>query len=119
MIKGDCEYGKHKHRAELWRHHRGSHSKAGKLVAEKLREPNSLLTMLEFKRFMDNLPYGKVSFDTLTALCEQVMENDSKMALLLLNYATEQELYLQKHSKSIFSFRLCRASSCPNSTMYS
>lgn len=66
------------------------------LVAAKLREPNSLLAMLEFKRFMDNLPYGKVSFDALTALCEQAMESDPKMAFTLLNYATEQELYLQK-----------------------
>ena len=66
------------------------------LVAAKLREPNSLLAMLEFKRFMDTLPYGKVSFDTLTALCEQSMESDPKTAFLLLNYATEQELYLQK-----------------------
>ena len=69
------------------------------LVAAKLREPNSLLAMLEFKRFMDTLPYGKVSFDTLTALCEQAMESDPKTALILLNYATEQELYLQKHPK--------------------
>lgn len=67
-----------------------------KLVAAKLRDPDSLLTMLEFKRFMDNLPYGKVSFDTLTALCEQAMESDPKTAFILLNYATEQELYLQK-----------------------
>lgn len=67
------------------------------LVAAKLREPNSLLAMMEFKRFMDTLPYGKVPFDTLTALCEQSMENDPKTAFILLNYATEQELYLQKH----------------------
>lgn len=66
------------------------------LVAAKLREPNSLLALLAFKRFMDSLPYGKVSFDTLTALCEQAMERDPKTAFLLLNYATEQELYLQK-----------------------
>lgn len=66
------------------------------LVAAKLREPNSLLAMLEFKRFVDSLPYGKVSFDALTALCEQAMERDPKTAFLLLNYATEQELYLQK-----------------------
>lgn len=66
------------------------------LVAAKLGESNSLLAMLEFKRFMDSLPYGKVSFDALTALCEQAMERDPKTAFLLLNYATEQELYLQK-----------------------
>lgn len=66
------------------------------LVATKIREPNSLLAMLEFKRFMDTLPYGKVSFDTLTALCEQAMESDLETALILLNYTTEQELYLQK-----------------------
>lgn len=66
------------------------------LVAAKIREPNSLLAMLEFKRFMDTLPYGKVSFDTLTALCEQAMESDLETALILLNYTTEQELYLQK-----------------------
>lgn len=66
------------------------------LVATKIREPNSLLAMLEFKRFMDTLPYGKVSFDTLTALCEQAMESDPETALILLNYTTEQELYLQK-----------------------
>lgn len=66
------------------------------LVATKNREPNSLLAMLEFKRFMDTLPYGKVSFDTLTALCEQAMESDLETALILLNYTTEQELYLQK-----------------------
>lgn len=69
------------------------------LVAAKLREPNSLLAMLEFKRFIDSLPYGKVSFDALTALCEQAMERDPKTALILLNYTTEQELYLQKYSK--------------------
>ena len=69
------------------------------LVAAKLREPNSLLAMLEFKRFIDSLPYGTVSFDALTALCEQSMESDPKTALILLNYATEQELYLQKYSK--------------------
>ena len=28
------------------------------LVVAKVREPNSLLAMLEFKRFMDTLPYG-------------------------------------------------------------
>lgn len=67
------------------------------LVAAKLREPNSLLAMLEFKRFIDSLPYGTVSFDTLTALCEQSMESDPKTAFILLNYATEQERYLQKH----------------------
>lgn len=67
------------------------------LVAAKLREPNSLIAMLEFKRFIDSLPYGTVSFDALTALCEQSMESDPKTALILLNYATEQELYLQKH----------------------
>lgn len=66
------------------------------LVATKIREPNSLIAMLEFKRFMDTLPYGKVSFDTLTALCEQAMESDLETALILLNYTTEQELYLQK-----------------------
>jgi len=66
------------------------------LVAAKLREPNSLLAMFAFKRFMDSLPYGKVSFDALTALCEQAMERDPKTVFLLLNYATEQELYLQK-----------------------
>lgn len=69
------------------------------LVASKLREPNSMLAMLEFKGFMDALPYGKVSFDTLTALCEQAIENDLPTAFLLLNYATEQELYLQKQSE--------------------
>lgn len=69
------------------------------LVAAKLREPNSLLAMLEFKRFIDSLPYGTVSFDALTALCEQSMERDTKTAFVLLNYATEQELYLQKHPK--------------------
>ena len=67
------------------------------LVAAKVREPNSLLAMLEFKRFMDTLPYGKVSFNTLTALCEQAMESDPKTAFILLDYATEQELYLQKY----------------------
>lgn len=67
-----------------------------KLAATKIREPNSLLAMLEFKKFMDTLPYGKVSFDTLTALCEQAMESDLETALILLNYTTEQELYLQK-----------------------
>lgn len=65
------------------------------LVAAKIREPNSLLAMLEFKRFIDSLPYGKVSFDTLTALCEQAMEADPKTAFVLLNYATEQEVYIQ------------------------
>mgnify|MGYP003293451993 CR=1 FL=1 len=66
------------------------------LVAVKLREPNSLLAMLEFKQFMDSLPYGKVSFDALIALCEQVMEKDPMTAVLLLNFATDQELHLQK-----------------------
>lgn len=66
------------------------------LVAAKIREPNSLIAMLEFKRFMETLPYGKVSFETLTALCEQAMEADPKTEFILLNYATEQELYLQK-----------------------
>lgn len=69
------------------------------LVVAKVREPNSLLAMLEFKRFMDTLPYGKVSFDTLTALCEQTMESDPKTAFILLNYATNQELYFQKNAK--------------------
>ena len=69
------------------------------LVAVKLREPNSLLAMLEFKRFMDSLPYGKISFDALTALCEQAMGRDPKTAFILLNYATNQELYLQKNTK--------------------
>ena len=69
------------------------------LVAAKLREPNSLLAMLEFKRFMDSLPYGKVSFDALTALCEQAMERDPKTAFILLNYATNQELYFKKNTK--------------------
>lgn len=64
------------------------------LVSAKIREPNSLLAMLEFKRFMDSLPYGKVSFDALTALCEQAMERDPKTAFILLNYATNQELYV-------------------------
>ena len=66
------------------------------LVATKIREPSSLIAMLEFTRFVDTLPYGKVSFDTLTALCEQAMESDPETALILLNYTTEQELYLQK-----------------------
>ena len=69
------------------------------LVAAKLREPNSLLAMLEFKRFMDSLPYGKVSFDALTALCEQSMERDPNTAFILLNYATNQELYFQNNTK--------------------
>ena len=69
------------------------------LVAAKLKEPNSLLAMLEFKRFMDSLPYGKVSFDALTVLCEQAMERDPKTAFILLNYATNQELYFQKNTK--------------------
>lgn len=69
------------------------------LVSAKIREPNSLLAMLEFKRFMDSLPYGKVSFDALTALCEQAMERDPKTAFILLNYATNQELYFQKNTK--------------------
>lgn len=73
--------------------------KLEELVAAKLREPNSLLAMLEFKRFMDTLPYGKVSFDALTALCEQAMERDPKTAFILLNYATNQELYFQKNTK--------------------
>lgn len=69
------------------------------LVAAKLREPNSLLAMLEFKRFMDTRPYGKVPFDALTALCEQAMERDPKTAFILLNYATNQKLYFQKNTK--------------------
>lgn len=69
------------------------------LVEQKIANPHSLLAMLEFKRFMDNLPYGKVSFEELTALSDQVMEDDPHVAFLLLNYATEQELYLQKHSE--------------------
>lgn len=69
------------------------------LVAAKVREPNSLLAMLEFKRFMDTLPYGKVSFNTLTALCEQAMESDPNTAFILLNYATNQKLYFQNNTK--------------------
>lgn len=67
------------------------------LLNQKIANPHSLLTMLEFKRFLDNLPYGKVSFEALTALCDRVMEDDPHVAFLLLNYATEQELYLQNH----------------------
>lgn len=66
------------------------------VVDRKIANPHSLLAMLEFERFIDGLPYGKVSFEALTTLCEQAMERDPKTAFILLNYATEQECYLQK-----------------------
>ena len=67
------------------------------LVDQKIANPNSLLAMLELKRFIDGLPYGKVSFEALTALVEKTMSDDPGTAFVLLNYATDQELYLQKH----------------------
>lgn len=70
------------------------------LVAQKTANPNSLLAMLEFKRFIDGLPYGKVTFETLMALTEMAMEADPETAFILLNYATDQELYLQKHHET-------------------
>ena len=67
------------------------------LVEQKIAKPHSLLAMLEFRRFIDGLPYGKIAFETLTALTEKAMEADPQTAFILLNYATDQELYLQKH----------------------
>ena len=66
------------------------------LVDRKIANPHSLLAMLEFRRFIDALPYGTVTFETLTAWVEKTMESDPETAFILLNYATDQELYLQK-----------------------
>ena len=67
---------------------------------QKIAHPHSLLAMLEFKRFIDSLPYGKVTFETLTALTEKTMEADLETTFILLNYATDQELYLQKYHEA-------------------
>lgn len=69
------------------------------LLDQKIANPHSLLAMLEFKRFIDGLPYGKVTFETLTALSKKVMEADPRAAAVLLDYATNQELHLQNHPK--------------------
>lgn len=64
---------------------------------QKIANPHSLLVMLEFRRFIDVLPHGTVTFEMLTALVEKIMEADPKAAFILLNYGTDQELYLQKY----------------------
>lgn len=66
------------------------------LLNQEIANPQPLLSMLEFKR----LPYGKVTFEALTALCEQTMESDPKAPFLLF-YATEQELYFQKQLEKL------------------
>lgn len=65
-----------------------------KLVDQVIEVPNSYLSMANFKRFLNMLPYGTISFEILAQQTERVREHDLHTAYLLLNYATEQELFL-------------------------
>ena len=69
------------------------------LVDRLMENPTDFLTIMQFRTFMADLPYGSVSFDTLSRLTEKVMEKDSATAFLLLKYSTDQGLHLQKKKK--------------------
>ena len=66
-----------------------------RLVNQLVEDPTSFLSIMEFKKFIENLPYGSVDFNTLSSLIDKVMEVDPGTAFLLLKYSTDQELFLQ------------------------
>lgn len=66
-----------------------------KLVEALAKDPTDFLKILEFKRLLNSLPYGTVSHEKLMVLIGKLEEPATGMALVLLNYATNQSLYFQ------------------------
>lgn len=66
------------------------------LVDKLIADPTSFLAIMKFKGFMDDLPYGKVSNDTLNVMYDRVVKVNPTMAYVILKYSTNQTLYLQK-----------------------
>lgn len=75
--------------------------KLEELLNQKIDNPNSLIAMFEFKRFLDALPYGKIPFEILMALTQKAIDPDPKAAKMLLKFADKQEQYFQEHPDKI------------------
>lgn len=70
------------------------------MVNSVLDNPTSFTSIAKFKSFVDSIPYGKIPSETLMHLIDKVLEIDSNIAFVLLTYATEQDVFLQKRDKS-------------------
>lgn len=64
------------------------------LVSQLTEKPKTLLAHAAFSRYMDNLPFGKVSFDFINDLIQRSMHADFHTALRLMEFAVDQEKYL-------------------------
>lgn len=71
------------------------------MVNSAMEDPTSFISITKFKTFIDHIPYGKIPSETLMQLIDKVLETESNIAFVLLTYAAEQDVFLQKRDKSI------------------
>lgn len=60
------------------------------LVDKLVEDPNSLLEIMNFKAFVENLPYGSVSDKVLKEMVDKLMEVNLGMAMVLFKYQVKQ-----------------------------
>lgn len=71
------------------------------IVNSILENPTSFISITKFKSFVDSIPYGKIPSEALMHLIDKVLEIDYNIAFVLLTYAAEQDVFLQKRDKSM------------------
>lgn len=71
------------------------------MVNSFVEDPTSFISITKFKIFVDSIPYGKIPSETLMQLIDKVLEIDSNVAFVLLTYAAEQDVFLQKRDSSM------------------
>lgn len=71
------------------------------MVNSVVEDPTSFISITKLKSFVDSIPYGKIPSETLMQLIDKVLEIDSNVAFVLLTYAAEQDVFLQKRDKSM------------------
>lgn len=60
------------------------------LVDKLVKNPNSLLEIMNFKSFIANLPYGSVADDVLKEMVDKLMDVNLGMAMALFEYQVNQ-----------------------------
>lgn len=66
------------------------------VVGALVKEPTSFLAIVEFKQFIEELPYGTVSNDMLGEMTDQLMKKNKSMAMVMMKYAVNQAKCLKE-----------------------